>query len=49
MATTKNDNVTTHQGSRDHGTETRTVRKTAEVIASVRSWARRCDDRLHRG
>lgn len=49
MATTKNDNVTTHQGSRDHGTETWTVRKTAEVITSVRSWARRSDHRLHRG
>ena len=48
MATTKNDSVTMPQGSRDHGTETRPVPKTTEVIASVRSWARRCDHRLHR-
>lgn len=48
MDTTKNDNVTMHQVSRDHPTDTRTVPKTTEVLASVRSWARRCDHRLHR-
>lgn len=49
MAITKTDNVTARQGSRDHGPETRTVGKAAEVVASVRSWARRWDQRLHRG
>lgn len=46
MATTKNATVTMHQASRDHGT--RTATKTTGVIVRVRSWARRCDDRLHR-
>jgi hypothetical protein len=30
MPTTKNDNITTDQGGRDRGTETRTARMTAE-------------------
>ncbi len=49
MTSTKNYSVTTRQGDRDHGAEAQAVRKTAEVIASVRLWARRCDHRLHRG
>jgi hypothetical protein len=48
MPTTKNDNITTDQGGRDRGTETRTARMPAEVIASLRNWARRRDHQLHR-
>lgn len=35
MATTTHDNVTTHQGTRAHGIETRPARKTTELIAYV--------------
>ena len=48
MPTTTNDNITEHRGSRDHGTQTRAARKTAEVIANVRNWARSCDHQIHR-
>ncbi len=48
MRTTENDNVTTRQGGRDHDTETRAMRKTAAVIATVRGWARSRDHQLHR-
>ena len=35
MSTTTHDNATTHQGTRDHGTETRPASKTTELIAYV--------------
>ena len=35
MSTTKHDNGPTHQGTREHGTETRRASKTTELIAYV--------------
>lgn len=35
MSSTTHNDVTTHQGTRDHGTETRPARKTTELIAYV--------------